>query len=135
MEEKTTYIQLQFDCNALHVWPKINKLNYYPLSASVCASIKVIWKVFLLIWPVFIFNCKLRIVYWRDKSVRECVHAFICACVCVWLLFVIAIYDNSLEAVVRASADCVLFLSPSVFFFSLSLAFFPFEICEGIFKY
>lgn len=39
-------------------------------------------------------------------------------CVCVWLLFVIAVYDTSLEAVVHASADCVLFLSPSVIFFS-----------------
>jgi len=61
--------------------------------------------------------------------------------VCVRLLFVIAVYDTSLEAIVRASADCVLFLSPSVsFFFSpfhscsppLSLSS---EICEGIFKY
>ncbi len=52
--------------------------------------------------------------------------AYVCVCACVWLLFVIAVYDTSLEAVAHASADCVLFLSPSVIFifFSLSHAFF-----------
>ncbi len=65
--------------------------------------------------------------------------AYVCVCV---LLFVIAVYDTSLEAVAHASADCVLFLSPSVIFilFSLSLAFFSLALSvlksvKGIFQY
>ncbi len=139
------WIQLQFDCNALHVWPKINKLNYYPLralSVSVCASIEIKWNVFLLIWPVFIFNCKLRIVYWRfcgERSVCESVCAFICMCVCgcyLLLPFMIPLLRPLCTPQQIVSSFCPLqsffFLLITRFLFSHSLSF---EICEGIFKY
>ncbi len=89
------------------------------------------------IFKMQIEECILKVL-WGEKHTCVCA----CACVCVWLLFVIAVYDTSLEAVAHASADCVLFLSPSVIFifslfitrflFSCSLCF---EICEGIFQY
>ncbi len=84
------------------------------------------------IFKMQIEECILKVL-WGEKHT--------CVCVCVCVLFVIAVYDTSLEAVVHASADCVLFLSPSVIFIFFSITRFLFscslcfEICEGIFQY
>lgn len=110
------------------MWPKTNKLNYYPLPCTawfVCERVRIPLKSnesFSCLYDQFlIFNCKLRIVSWRfceERSVRECVCAFIrvCMCVCGAVICYCRLWYLSWGHCARLSRLCPLFVPFSQFF-------------------